>query len=243
LKLRSRGERPSARAAWTWPVSPPWVTCTGRRVRYGEKGMVKVRPVSRRPPRLVRSDAVRTLLLRAAGQVLVEDGHAAASMSRIALRAGVSRPELLAYFPTKEALMAELVKGFLERTSHALTRVTMTAAEASPRARVRAALDQLVAATLPEAPLNRALLLELPNPVALDSSGLFLEMSTAVATSLMERHQAHLRVTDVSAAGHMLATLVRGSFLMELLRHPHSGLESGVWAREMSDLICRYLLR
>lgn len=62
-----------------------------------------------RQPQQDRSRATRDRLLSATVAALAEDGWAAASVSRIAARAGVSRGAAQHHFPTREALLRAVV--------------------------------------------------------------------------------------------------------------------------------------
>lgn len=65
----------------------------------------------RKQPRQGRSRATYQAILEGCTQVLKQGGVAALSTNRLAERAGVSVGSLYQYFPTKEAVLAELVRG------------------------------------------------------------------------------------------------------------------------------------
>src|ERR1700741_1567619 len=72
--------------------------------------------MARRPPTRPRKNAVQErsratvdAVLAAPARVLVKDGYDRASTNRIAAAAGVSIGSLYQYFPSKEALVAELL--------------------------------------------------------------------------------------------------------------------------------------
>lgn len=73
---------------------------------------VKNRPDSRRYNSTLRDEGAnrtRRAILFAARQMILEDGYAAASLSRIAAAAGVARPTVTATFGSKPALLKTLV--------------------------------------------------------------------------------------------------------------------------------------
>ena len=73
---------------------------------------VKDRRNSRRYNSLVRDEGTnrtRRAILFAARQMILEDGYAGASLSRIAAAAGVARPTVTATFGSKPALLKALV--------------------------------------------------------------------------------------------------------------------------------------
>ncbi|KUF11187.1 TetR family transcriptional regulator C-terminal domain-containing protein [Pseudoponticoccus marisrubri] len=57
--------------------------------------------------------AKRQAILEAALDVFSQDGFRGATLDRIATAAGLSKPNLLYYFPSKEAIYAELLTGLL----------------------------------------------------------------------------------------------------------------------------------
>jgi AcrR family transcriptional regulator len=62
-----------------------------------------------RPPRRLDEPATRERLLRAATQAFARHGSVRANLAEIAQEAGISRPSLLYYFHSKDALYAEVV--------------------------------------------------------------------------------------------------------------------------------------
>jgi len=67
---------------------------------------------ARRKPRQQRSQQRVASIIGAAGQLLEEVGYIALTTNAIAARAGTSIGSLYQFFPNKEAVVAELVKGF-----------------------------------------------------------------------------------------------------------------------------------
>lgn len=65
-----------------------------------------------RPTRIQRRN--RRRILEAALEVFSALGYSGATIDRIAEEAGLSKPNLLYYFPSKEAIYAELLTGLLE---------------------------------------------------------------------------------------------------------------------------------
>ena len=69
----------------------------------------------------------RAALLRAARDVLVEEGYHHAKIDEIAARAGVAKGTYYLYFGDKRAIFAELVDGLVGRIEAAIVRVDETA--------------------------------------------------------------------------------------------------------------------
>lgn len=74
----------------------------------------------RKTPRQARSTATVEAIHVAAIQVLLADGVARLTTTRVAERAGVSVGTMYQYFPNKEALLFALVKGRLEAVAAAM---------------------------------------------------------------------------------------------------------------------------
>jgi AcrR family transcriptional regulator len=70
----------------------------------------------------VRGESVRDRLLEAAGLVLADSGPRSLHLSAVAAEAGVSRPTLYAYFPTKQALLSALASYEKARFNQGLER-------------------------------------------------------------------------------------------------------------------------
>lgn len=92
----------------------------------------------RKRPRQERAQATVQALLEATARVLVKEGYEGCSTNRVAAAAGVSIGSLYQYFPSKEALIAELLEhyttqfqalvlGYLEREARAEPRVVAAA--------------------------------------------------------------------------------------------------------------------
>src|SRR5689334_15973711 len=71
--------------------------------------MTDIRPRKRQP------DLTQQRLLDVAGDLVVEAGVAALTLDAVAKRAGVSKGGLLHHFPSKNALLAAMVDGMVER--------------------------------------------------------------------------------------------------------------------------------
>ncbi|ORV87413.1 TetR/AcrR family transcriptional regulator [Mycolicibacterium iranicum] len=74
-------------------------------------------PLARKRGRPVGADSeqTRTMIMRAARDIIAERGYQAASFQQIAQRAGVSRPTLHYYFATREDLYDKLLSDVRER--------------------------------------------------------------------------------------------------------------------------------
>lgn len=72
--------------------------------------------------------STRERLLRAAGEIVEEDGYAAASVLAVAERAGVAAGTLYRHFPSKEDLFVELFRAVCDREVDAMREAAEAAA-------------------------------------------------------------------------------------------------------------------
>ncbi|MFO0709105.1 MAG: TetR/AcrR family transcriptional regulator [Sandaracinus sp.] len=97
----------------------------------------------------------REALLRAARDVLVEEGYHHAKIDEIAQRAGVAKGTYYLYFKDKRAIFAELVDGLVARIESAIVRVDE---RADLGAQVRHNIRATIAVLAEDPPLARIVL-------------------------------------------------------------------------------------
>ena len=76
----------------------------------------KRRRVVRKKPAQQRSKETVRAILQAAARILARDGYEGTNVNRVADLAGVSVGSLYQYFPSKEALVAEVARDLAQRT-------------------------------------------------------------------------------------------------------------------------------
>lgn len=161
-------------------------------------------------------DARRAQIMAAAAEVFFESGYAEASMSTILKRTGGSRATLYAYFPTKEALFAAIVREkcnqmhlYMEdlRGAPDLRAALLTV---SQRALTLALSDvgmrtlQLVVAEARRTPVLADVMREA-----------IAEKDTLIIDVLRDaRAKGQVRVDDLSGAALTLRSLFMGDFLL-----------------------------
>lgn len=91
--------------------------------------------------RTVEADDKREVLLDAAERVFSRLGHAGATMSALAAEAGVTRPTVYAYFPSKEHVFAALT----DRVRQEFLALQEQADTSSPRETLRSTLTAYLA--------------------------------------------------------------------------------------------------
>jgi AcrR family transcriptional regulator len=116
----------------------------------------------RRTPRVqARLDAQKAALLRAAGDILAEEGYAGCSIAAVAARAGVAAGSVYTHFGSKAELVAELFRAIVGREVEA---VRDAAATGSAVERVAAIIETFAGRALKSPRRAYALLAEPVDP-------------------------------------------------------------------------------
>jgi AcrR family transcriptional regulator len=150
----------------------------------------------RKTPRQERAKKTVSAILRAAGEVLTEEGYQGASTNKIARRAGVSIGTLYEYFPNKEVLVAALIERYAE-----LARSVMRArfAEVMDRPFHEAAsslLHTLVDQYRLRPELSRVLVEQIPSVGDTAKLQEIYDDVAALVCEYLEAHRAELRLGD-----------------------------------------------
>ncbi|WP_374632770.1 TetR/AcrR family transcriptional regulator [Ferrovibrio sp.] len=160
----------------------------------------------RKRPRQTRSAATFDLVLEAAARILERGGLAAFNTNAIAEKAGISIGSLYQYFPTKEAILAELIR----RKRNILLGHMQAAAQQGQSARLAPAIDALIDAGIAHqlSRPNLARSLEYAEsllPITTETETLKQQIVHAIASVLA----AH-GIADPALAARDLAALTRG---------------------------------
>lgn len=195
---------------------------------------------ARKQPSQTRSKALVDALIQTTARVLLRDGWQALTTNRIARDAGVSVGSLYQYFPNKESLLLALVERIADEMTARLLDVGTALRGASVDEGismiVRAALD----VSLRDAPLYRAVLVELPRQGALE---LFERVNRRLSDALTEwlvARRDELDIADPSLTAHILVTSLDSLTDHALLFQPEL-LESPRFERELRALVAGYL--
>lgn len=170
----------------------------------------KKRTTPRKRPTQYRSRATVDALLVATGRILVRDGYAKLTTTRIAERAGVSIGSLYQFFPTKDALIAALLEREMVRILGAIASVQLPP-EARVRDKVIAIIDALLKAKLDNPQLSHALSNELPRVEGLDAIQTMTERTIDLVVPLLEMHRDQLRCgKDLRLAAYIICHALQG---------------------------------
>lgn len=196
------------------------------------------RPLSpRKMPQQERSQKTVDALLQAAAYILVRDGYTKLTTNRIADRAGVNIASLYQYFPSKEAIVAELRRRHMAETRAAAAQ----AMQEHPGQGLVAMTRALVAVGVAEhrvAPKLHHVLTE-ETPERRSRTGLEAETPLGLAA---RRQLARAGVADPELALWLVDVVIHTVLHRAGVERP-AELESGQLTEELTTLLVRYLDR
>ena len=125
----------------------------------------KKRRVPRKRPAQKRSKETVRAIVEAAARILRRDGYERTNVNRVAELAGVSVGSLYQYFPSKEALVAEVARDLAERTVAVFQEGIVELALLPLRDAARGVVERAVRALRIDPRLREVILEEMPADV------------------------------------------------------------------------------
>ena len=164
----------------------------------------------RKQPVQARSQATVDAILRATIRVLTKEGLERTSTNKIARTAGVSVGSLYQYFPSKEAILMELMEQHHGRMMSVLfERLAEMSGAALPEA-IRTVVEALAAAHFQDIVLHRIVMEELPRMGKWGDLLRSIEgQATPAVRMYLESRKSELRVTDLESASFVVVTAVQ----------------------------------
>jgi len=197
--------------------------------RLGRRIRLRKRPIQQRAEGTVRA------LVEATLQVLLRDGYAKLTTTRVAERAGVSVGTLYQYFPDKRALVTALKVEYFGLMTRAVEGALRVRAEQDPRGEdlegtIRSSLAALLEVKRKHRPLTRAL----REPMAeMDGHGFVRETLARFAALFAPMLVRIDPRADPSRRGMVLVSALEGAIT-------YAALESPSWLEEpwfLDDLV------
>jgi AcrR family transcriptional regulator len=187
-----------------------------------------------------RSQATVDALLRATARILVRDGYDRASTNKIAALAGVSVGSLYQYFPSKESLVAALMREHVEQMAE-LMRSAFSRLSALPLAEAaREVVHLMIEAHALDPKLHRVLVEQVPRIGDLDRvEAIGLEM-VALTHAFLEQRRDELVVHDLELAAFVVVSIVESLTHTAVLVRPE--LLGEAFEREVTAAVTRYLI-
>ncbi|MEO8876410.1 MAG: TetR/AcrR family transcriptional regulator [Polyangiaceae bacterium] len=195
----------------------------------------------RKTPNQDRAKATVEAILTATAQVLVKDGYDGASTNKIAAQAGVSIGSLYQYFPSKEALVAELLDRHLADMMHVFDETVLRVADAPIPVATCELVHAMIEAHAINPKLHKIFAEQTPRTGRLQRIG---EIERYVADRLrvyLEMHRAALRPKNLDLAVFLLVQLVEAAGHGVVL-NPRQAFDTEELAREVSNICLAYLL-
>ena len=200
----------------------------------------KTRVNKRKSPVQERSRATVDTILAATARVLVSDGYNGCTTNRVAEVAGVSVGSLYQYFPSKDALVAELVERHVNEIRDLVSAEVERARNLPMAEAVRAVVQLFAAAHEVNPKLHRIILEEIPRTGKLDKLDGVLQMIHAQVVSVFMERRHEVKVPDFELAAFMTVVAVDAIIKTALVYVPHR-LADGSLVTEASALVLRYL--
>jgi AcrR family transcriptional regulator len=167
---------------------------------------------ARKQPSQQRSRVTVDAILEATSRILVDDGYASLTTTRVAELAGVGVGTLYQYFPRKEALVVALLEANLARMEAAVMAAASRVDEDATLAeRLDAVIDAFVTAKAQRPELSQALRRQLPQVEGDPLVRAMMRRMRALVRRLLEAHADELVGVDLDLAATMLTTSIEGA--------------------------------
>jgi AcrR family transcriptional regulator len=194
----------------------------------------------RKSPRQTRSQATVDALLEAGARVLREEGYEKASVNRIAEVAGASVGSLYQYFPSKEALVAAIVKRHSDRMLEVFQRDLLDMAHLPIEEGVRATVRRTFEAYAVDPALRRVILDEVPEFEIFTRTREFDAMLARALEGYLTFHAAVVRPKNVRLAVKILMASVEAIAQAVVIDDPEM-LRSPELVEEVTRLVYGYI--
>ena len=195
----------------------------------------------RKMPTQARAQETVEAILAATKKVLVKDGYEAASTNRVAEVAGVSIGSLYQYFPSKAALVSELIERHLTRMFEVLSATAQGGGTASIEEAARTVIRAVFAAHRVNPRLHRVLLEQMPRLGKGADVDAFEHRTQAIIEAFLTAHAGELRPKNVALAARVAVLAVRGVTLWTVMRSAEE-LDNEELVDEITDMVIRYLV-
>lgn len=192
-------------------------------------------------PKQARSKATVEAILQATAHILTEAGYESLNTNAIAERAGVSIGSLYQYFPSKEAIVGELMDRFCDRLSALFGEVFLRSEGLPPKELARAVVGAIYLAKRENPKLARVLREELPRLGRLRRLEENLAVLTEMVAGFLRSHASMLRVASPERAAFYAVELGESLTLASVIKDPVCDPDLAI--DEITDVIVRYLFR
>ena len=197
------------------------------------------RIATRKRPKQERSEALVEAILTAATAELVANGFARATTNRIAAAAGVSVGSLYQYFPSKDAIVVELMRRY-RATRIAIVREKLAPIDREPLdVVVRSLFTALFHADVKERDLLAVLIDHVVHTEARREFGGYEDALAAIVADALRRSRTTLVVDDHDLAAYVMVRMVQA--LVHAAVSGAAKYDAATIANEGTKLVLRYL--
>jgi AcrR family transcriptional regulator len=200
----------------------------------------RTRTTPRKRPRQARSIETVDALLEATARVLVKHGYDGLSTNRVAEQAGVSIGSLYQYFPSKEALVAELLEKYSVHFQALVLGMLTSAQDHSPRAVAKAIVRAMVELKRTNPKLARVLREQIPRVGRMNRYEENLARIVEATTAFLTTHADALRVRDIRSAAFVVVHAVESATHQGVIEEDY---DPETLIEDVTDMVTRYLLR
>ena len=200
----------------------------------------RTRTIPRKRPRQARSVATVDALLEATARVLVKHGYDGLSTNRVAEAAGVSIGSLYQYFPSKEAMVGELLEKYSSLFQQLLMKLLTPDEARTPRGVAEAVVRAMVELKRTNPKLARVLREQIPRVGRMNRYEENLAQTVVAATVFLEHHREALRVTRVRDAAFIMVHAVEAATHAGVIEE---SIDPEVLIADVTELVTRYLLK
>lgn len=192
----------------------------------------------RKKPLQARSQLTVSSILQATAHILETVGYDGLTTNAVAIRAGVSIGSLYQYFPSKEALVGELVDRDCDRMNALFAEAFLAAQALPPRALARALISAVYRAKCDNPALSRVLREQIPRTGRLGRFEETQRMIIETCAAYLEKHQGELRISSPSRAAFLAVELADALTLASVVKGQDTPEEA---INEITDIVTRYL--
>lgn len=200
----------------------------------------RTRTTPRKRPRQARSKETVEALLEATARVLVKHGYDGLSTNRVAEQAGVSIGSLYQYFPSKEALVAELLEKYSVHFQELVIGMLASDQDRSPRTVAKAIVRAMVELKRTNPKLARVLREQIPRVGRMNRYEENLARIVEATTLFLGGHASTLRVRDIRSAAFVVVHAVEAVTHQGVIEEDY---DPETLIDDVTDMVSRYLFR
>ncbi len=195
----------------------------------------------RKEPKQSRARVTVEAILEATAHILSEGGYDALTTNHVARKAGVSIGSLYQYFPSKEALVGELMDRHCDMMNALFAEVFLRADDLSPKELAKELVAAIFHAKCRDPELSKVLREQLPRLGKLNRLDDSLQSITVAVTSYLERHRSILRVASPEQAAFYAVEMGEHLTMAALIKRPNDSAEVAI--TQITDAIVRYVFK